>query len=161
MPFEPRDPDFDRKVRDSFARQQFMATLGAELTELAPGHCVISLPYRPELSQQHGYFHGGVIGTLADNSCGYAAYSLMPQGCSVLTVEYKLNLLAPGDGDLLIARGEVVKPGRTLTICRSEVIVVKDGREKLCATALATLMCMAGKSDGAPTTRGSGADSAR
>jgi len=147
MQFDPKDPVFEQKVRDSFARQQFMATLGAELTELTPGHCVISLPYREELSQQHGFFHGGVIGTLAANCGGYAAYSLMPPDCSVLTVEYKLNLLAPGEGELLIGRGEVIKPGRTLTICRSEVFAVRDGKETRCATALVSLRCMAGRSD--------------
>lgn len=147
MTFEPKDPCYEAKVRDSFARQQFMTTLGAQLTGLTPGLCVISLPYCEALSQQHGFFHGGVVGTLADTCGGYAAYSLMPPECSVLTVEYKLNLLVPGEGEQLIGRGRVVKPGRTLTICQSEVFAVRDGQEKLCATALVTLMCMAGRSD--------------
>jgi uncharacterized protein (TIGR00369 family) len=144
----PRDPDFAARVRASFDRQQFMGFLGAELTGLHPGLCEIQLAYRPELGQQHGYFHAGVVGTLADNSCGYAAYSLMPADWSILTVEYKLNLLVPGDGERLLARGQVVKSGRTLTICRSDVFVYKDGVEKLCAISQQTLVGLAGKSDG-------------
>lgn len=147
MQFEPKDPLYQQKVRDSFERQKFMDFIGARLAELTPGFCAIRLGYRPELSQQHGYFHAGIIGTLADNAGGYAAYSLMPPDCSVLTVEYKLNLLAPGEGEQLISRGRVIKPGRTLTICSSEVFAVRDGTEKLCATALLTLMAMAGKAD--------------
>ncbi len=147
-PYTPLDPHYVERVRSSFARQQFMSFLGAKLVEIRPGYCEIHLPYKGELSQQHGYFHGGVIGTIADNAGGYAAYTLQPADSSVLTVEYKLNLLAPGDGELLIARGQVVKPGRTLTVCKSEIAVVKNGLEKLCAIAVITLMQMAGKSDG-------------
>lgn len=141
------DPEAEARVRGSFARQRFMAFLGAELAELRPGFCEIRLAYRPELGQQHGFFHAGVVGTLADNAGGYAAFSLMPAGCSILTVEYKLNLVAPGDGELLIARSEVVKAGRTLTICRGDVFVVRGGEEKLCAVSQQTLMCLAGKPD--------------
>jgi uncharacterized protein (TIGR00369 family) len=147
MSFKPLDPNYEERVRDSFARQQFMGFIGAKLVELRPGYCEIHLPYREELSQQHGFFHGGVVGTIADNAGGYSAYSLMPAAATVLTVEYKLNLLAPGNGELLIARGQVIKPGRTLTVCRSDVSVVKDDQEKLCATALITLMQLAGKPD--------------
>lgn len=145
--FRPVDPNYEEKVRSSFVRQRFMDFIGAKLIEIHPGYCEIHLPYREELSQQHGFFHAGVIGTLADNTGGYAAYSLMSADSSVLTVEYKLNLLAPGNGDLLIARGRVIKPGRTLTICRSDIFVMKDGGEKLCAIATVTLMNMAGKPD--------------
>jgi len=112
-----------------------------------PGYCEIQVPYKRELSQQHGYFHAGVIGTLADNSGGYAAFTLMPSDASILTVEYKLNLMAPGDGELLISRAQVIKPGRTLTICRPEVFVVKNGVQTMCATALMTLMALHGKPD--------------
>ncbi|MBM3597830.1 MAG: PaaI family thioesterase [Alphaproteobacteria bacterium] len=142
------NPDFAARVRDSFGRQPFMKMLGAELIEVRAGHCDIALDYRAALSQQHGYFHGGIIGTLADNAGGYAAFTVAPADASILTVEYKLNIVAPGDGERLIARGQVVKPGRTLVVCRVEVFVVKSGQEKLCAIALATLMLMAGKSDG-------------
>ncbi len=112
-----------------------------------PGECEIELPYRPDITQQHGYFHGGIIGTIADSAGGYAAFSLMPESSSVLTVEYKMNLLAPGDGDLLIARGNVVKFGRTLVVTRVDAVVVTEGRETLCATLLQTLMTMHGRQD--------------
>lgn len=140
--FEARNPDYERDVRDSFARQAFMNTLGAELLLVEPGRTEIALAYDEELSQQHGYFHGGVIGTLADNAGGYAAFSLMPAGMTVLTVEYKLNIVAPGKGERLVARGHVLRPGRTLTVTRSDVFAVEDGQEKLCATGLQTLMCL-------------------
>jgi uncharacterized protein (TIGR00369 family) len=145
--FTPQDPAYQQRVRASFARQKFMGLLGAEITALSPGRCEIRLSYRPELGQQHGYFHAGVIGSLADNACGYSAYSLMPADWSILTVEYKLNVLAPGDGESLLARGLVVKAGRTLTVCRSEVLVFKQGGEKLCAVSQQTLLGLAGKPD--------------
>ena len=146
--FEPRNPNFVERVRASFGRQRFMALLGAELVDVRPGACEIRLPFRPELGQQHGYFHGGVIGTLSDNACGYAAFSLAPVDSTILTVEYKLNIVAPGDGVLLISRGTVLKPGRTLYVCRADTFVVAAGRERLCATALETLLVMAGRADG-------------
>lgn len=122
-----------------------MKHLGAELSELRPGHCEIRVPYREELSQQDGFFHAGVTGAIADSACGYAAYSLMPPDCSVLSVEYKLNLLAPARGELLVARAHVVRSGRTLTICAADVFVIRDGVETLCATSLSTIMALAGK----------------
>ncbi len=124
-----------------------MALIGAELAVVAPGRCEIRLVYKPELSQQHGFFHGGVIGMVADSAGGYAAYTLMPADSSVLTVEYKMNLLAPGDGDLLLADGHVLKAGRNLVISRAEVYVVKGGRETHCATMQQTLMTMHGRAD--------------
>jgi uncharacterized protein (TIGR00369 family) len=145
--FEPRDPDFADRVRESFDRQGIMALIGAQLVRLEPGECEIQLPFKPELSQQHGYYHGGIIGTIADSAGGYAAFSLMPRDASVLTVEYKMNLLAPGDGELLIARGRVLKAGRTLVVAQVDAGVVKDGRETLCATLLQTLMTMHGRPD--------------
>jgi uncharacterized protein (TIGR00369 family) len=145
--FSPRDPNFSERVRGSFQRQRVMAWIGAELTRLDPGHCEIRLPHKPELTQQHGYIHGGIIGTIGDTAAGYAAYTLMPPASSVLTIEYKMNLLAPGDGELLIARGEVVRAGRTLVVARADVFAVKDGKETLCAALLQTLMTMHGKAD--------------
>jgi uncharacterized protein (TIGR00369 family) len=147
MSFEPLDSNFEQRIRDSFSRQGFMGFIGAELTDIRPGTCEIQVPYKNELSQQHGFFHAGIIGTLADNSGGYAAFSLMPSDSSILTVEYKLNIMAPGDGELLIARARVLKPGRTLSICRPEVFVVKKGVRTLCATALMTLMALHGRPD--------------
>jgi uncharacterized protein (TIGR00369 family) len=145
--FEAPDPDFAARVRASFARQQAMRLIGAEIAVLTAGHCEIRLSYRPELSQQHGYFHGGVIGMIADSAGGYAAFTLMPADSSVLTVEYKMNLLAPGDGELLIADGQVLKAGRNLVISRAEVYAVKGGGEIHCATMQQTLMTMHGRPD--------------
>jgi uncharacterized protein (TIGR00369 family) len=147
MSFQPSDPHYEDRVRASFARQRFMELLGAQLLSVQPGSCEILLPYREELSQQHGFFHAGTIATIADNAAGYAAYSLMDADSSVLTVEFKLNLLAPGNGAALIARGRVIKPGRTLTVCQSDVFVSSNGEEKQCAVALITLIQLAGKSD--------------
>lgn len=145
LSFEPRDPQWQDKVRASFARQGVMGLLGASLQDVAPGRCEIHLPFRPELSQQHGFFHAGIITTIVDSAAGYAGFSLMPADSSVLTVEFKINLLAPGDGELLIAVGEVLKPGKTLVIARGEAWIVKDGKKTHCATMQQTLMTMHGK----------------
>ena len=145
--FEARNPDFAARVRDSFDRQSFMGYIGAELGQVRPGYCEIKLPYREEIRQQHGFFHGGVIATIADNAGGYAAFSLMDAESSVLTVEFKLNLLVPGEGDYLVARGQVVRAGKALTVCRSDVFGVREGDEKHCATALVTLMTLPGRAD--------------
>lgn len=144
---QPRNPDYAARVRDSFGRQAFMATIGAELIDVAPGHVEMRLPYRPELGQQHGFFHGGVIGTLADNAGGYAAFTLMSPEDSILTVEYKMNIVSPGRGDALVAVGTVLKPGRTLTVCEVKVYAETAGERKLCATAICTLMTMKDMSD--------------
>ena len=145
--FEAPNPDYAARVRASFARQRIMDLLGAEMTRVAPGACEIRLPFKETLCQQHGFFHGGVIGTIADSAGGYAGFSLMPEDSSGLTVEYKLNLLAPADGDCLTAHGHVIKPGRTLMVCRADVLVSKGDREVLCATLLQTLMTMHGHRD--------------
>jgi uncharacterized protein (TIGR00369 family) len=145
--FTPRRPDWEQAVRDSFARQGIMGHIGATLTEVRPGHCRIELPYAENLSQQHGFFHAGVLSTIVDSAGGYAGFSLMGENEGVLTVEFKVNLMAPADGEKLIAVGDVVKAGRTLTVCTGEVHVVKGGREKLCALMQQTLMCIAGRSD--------------
>ena len=145
--FQTPNPDFAGRVRESFARQAFMAHIGAVLSDVAPGRCVIDLPYREELTQQHGFFHGGIIGTLADNACGYAAFTLAPADASILTVEYKMNIVSPGEGEQLVARSDVVRPGRSLVVCRCDVLAVKNGTEKLAATALATMMLMHGRED--------------
>ncbi|MGA8222538.1 MAG: PaaI family thioesterase [Candidatus Acidiferrales bacterium] len=123
-----------------------MKHLGAELAVVRPGECEIRVRYRPELSQQHGYFHAGVTASIADSASGYAAFSLMPADHSVLTVEYKINLVALADGELLVAR--VVRSGKTLKICAADVFAVKNKIETLCATALSTIMAMASKPDG-------------
>ena len=142
--FEPRDPDYASRVRTSFERQGFMRSMGAEMTRVEPGFCEIRLFYRKDLSQQHGYFHAGALGAIADSAGGYAAYTLMGTGDSVLTVEYKLNLVAPGRGELAIARARVIRPGRTLTVCQVDVFAVQDGTETLCAVMQQTVMRMEG-----------------
>lgn len=146
--FQPKDPDYAARVRASFAMQQAMQLIGAELAELEPGFAEIHLPHRPEITQQHGYIHGGVVGMIADSAAGYAANTLTPHDSSVLTVEYKLNLLAPADGQRLVARGEVIKPGRTLLITRAEVFAVRDEKWTLCAVMQQTIIAMHGKKDG-------------
>jgi uncharacterized protein (TIGR00369 family) len=144
----PPDPDFAARVRGSFARQQFMAFIGASLDAVAPGRCRISLPFRPELSQQHGFFHGGVIGTLADNCAGCAAFTMAAADASILTVEYKLNIVAPGRGERLEGEGRVVRAGRRIVVCESEIFAVEGGERTLCAVALGALMLLAGRPDG-------------
>jgi uncharacterized protein (TIGR00369 family) len=138
----PRDPDFEARVRGSFARQQVMALLGARLARVAPGAVEIALPFRAELTQQHGYLHAGVVTTIADSACGYAALTTMAAEAAVLTVEYKVNLLAPARGAEFLARGFVRKPGRTLTVCQADVVADPGPGEKLVATMLATLMAV-------------------
>jgi uncharacterized protein (TIGR00369 family) len=145
--FEPADPRYAERVRASFARQGAMRLVGAELLEVAPGYCAIALIPRPEVAQQHGYVHAGVVAAIVDSAGGYAGFTLFPTDASVLTVEYKLNLLAPATGDRLIAEGFVVKPGRTLVITRGEVHAELDGTRTLVALMQQTLMIMRGKPD--------------
>jgi len=145
--FIARDPGFEPRVRESFARQGAMRLIGAELAELAPGYCAITLVPRPEVAQQHGYVHAGVVGAIVDSAGGYAGFTLFPADSSVLTVEFKLNLLAPAHGELLVAEGFVVKPGRTLVITRGEVHAERAGKRTLVALMQQTLMVMRGKPD--------------
>ena len=144
---QAKNPEYAQRVQASFDRQGVMKLLGARVSRIAPGECEIQLPFRSDLTQQHGYFHGGIIGTIADSAGGYAAFSLMPEESSVLTVEYKMNLLAPGDGEVLLARGRVLKAGRSLVVTQVDAFVIKGGQETLCATLLQTLMTMHGRKD--------------
>jgi uncharacterized protein (TIGR00369 family) len=136
----PQDDNYEMRVRESFSKQRLMQTIGATLTKVIPGEVEISLEFRDDLTQQHGFIHAGIVATLADTACGYAAFSLMAPDAAVLTVEYKINLLSPAAGESLIALGKVTKPGRTLTVCSGEVFAAKDGEKKLVATMLATMM---------------------
>ena len=145
--YTPKDPDFEVRVRDSFARQGIMGLIGARLSRVEPGLVEIELPYRADLTQQHGFFHAGITSTIADSAGGYAAFSLMPADASVLTTEFKINLLAPAEGELLRALGRVVKPGRLLTVCEVDVFALKDGAAKPCAKLLETLLCLEGRPD--------------
>jgi uncharacterized protein (TIGR00369 family) len=144
MDFAPRYPGFEAKVRDSFARQRFMATIGANLAVVAAGEVEIQLPPDPRLTQQHGFLHAGVVIAAVDSACGYAALTLMEEAAEVLTVELKVNLLAPAAGDSLVARGRVLRSGRTLTVCSGEAIAVADGDETTVATLLTTMMAVRG-----------------
>ena len=139
----PADPHYVARIRSSFGRQRAMALIGASLTVVEPGQVEVALPYRDDLTQQKGFIHGGIIGMIADTACGYAAYSLMPADCSLVTVEYKINILAPARASL-VARGEVLRAGRTLTVTRGEVYS-EDGRHV--ASMQQTLMMLANTSD--------------
>src|SRR5512137_1682303 len=144
MQYKILDPQFEQRVRVSFARQAAMTLIGATMTRVEPGRCEIELPVRDDLTQQHRFVHGGVVGMIADSAGGYAAFTLMPPGAGVLTVEFKINMLAPAKGERLIARGEVLKPGRTLSIVRADVLALEAGRETLIAAIQQTLMVMHG-----------------
>ena len=145
--FTATDPDFAEPVRRSFDAQGIMNHIGATLKLIELGVCEIELPYSDAVSQQHGFFSGGVICTIADSAGGYAAFAMMDADDGILTVEYKLNLMALADGDLLVARGKVVRAGRTLTVARAEVGVVKNGVEVACAAMQQTLMRIIGRAD--------------
>lgn len=139
-PFEPENPDYAAMVRASFAKQGLMQALGIELVEVAPGACALAAAADPRLTQQQGYFHGALIGAMLDSAGGYAALSLMPPGSEVLTTEYKVNFLAAAAGERLIARGRVIKPGRTITVAMTEAFCPQDGVERLCAVMLQSLI---------------------
>ena len=143
--YKAQDPHFAERIRASFAQQQAMTLIGASMAVVEPGYTEIHLPHKPEITQQHGYIHGGVVGMIADSAAGYAAMTMVPATASVLTVEFKMNLLAPADGEKLIARGQVVRSGRTLIVTKAEVFAVKDGKESLCALMQQTIMVMHGK----------------
>lgn len=139
-PAQPSNPDFERAVRDSFGRQGLMGTIGAWLVEVKPGRVVIEVPYSQRISQQHGLFHGAVVGAIGDSAGGYAALTLMPAGSEVLTVEYKINFMRPAQGVLLRAEGLVVRSGRTIATTRMEVSVLGGAEDGPCAVLQATMM---------------------
>lgn len=144
--FQPGDPAYESRVRASFARQSMMTVLGASLERVAPGEVDIRLPFRADLTQQHGFLHAGVTTTIADSACGYAALSLMPPGAAVLTVEFKVNLMAPAAGQVFVARGRVLKAGRSLTTCAGDVFAVDGGEEKHVLAMLGTVMTLQNRS---------------
>jgi len=147
MPFEPKDPAWEARVRASFARQKMMETIGAVLERVAPGEVDVRVPFRAAISQHHGFIHAGAITTAVDTACGYAALSLMPAGAGVLSIEFKVSLISPGKGEAILARGRVVKPGRNVTFCQGEVFAVEGGAERLVATMSATMMVVQGRPD--------------
>ena len=136
------DPGFENRVRESFALQRFMQTLGARLDRVEPGEVEISAGFSESLTQQHGFLHAGVLASVLDSACGYAAFTLMPSGSAVLSVEFKLDLLAPAEGERFIARARVIKPGRTLSVTRADGYMVRDGGERLVAALSGTMMCL-------------------
>lgn len=144
------DPHFAERVRASFDRQNAMALIQAFMPVVEHGRTEIHLPHWSGVEQQHGFVHGGVVGMIADSAAGYAAMTVVPANASVLTVEYKMNLMAPADGDHLIARGNVVRAGRTLIVTQGEVFALKDGHETQCALMQQTIMVMHGKSEKQP-----------
>ncbi|QQS29918.1 MAG: PaaI family thioesterase [Sphingobacteriales bacterium] len=147
MQFIPKDNNYKERVIKSFARQKFMEHIQAQLGLIEPGYCEIQVLYNINITQQHAFFHAGIVGTVADNAAGYAAFSLMQNNSSVLTVEFKLNLLSPAKGELLIGKSRVLKYGKTLTVCRSDVFVVNNGLEKLCAASQSTLIELPNRED--------------
>lgn len=143
MPFLPKDPNYDARVRASFARQRAMQTLGVEIARLEPGEIELTMPYGIAYTQQHGFLHAGIITTALDSACGYAAFSLMPADAAVLTVEFKTNFIAPAKGEQFVFRATVVKPGRTLTVCDARAFALGQGAEELLvATMTGTLMAL-------------------
>ena len=138
--------DYEERVRTSFARQQAMATICAELTLVTPGIIEIEMPYSAGLTQQHGFLHAGVISAALDSACGCAAFSLMPENASVLTIEFKVNLLAPGRGERFLFRGSVTKPGRNIVVADGQAYAfAADGEAKLIATMTGTMMTVHGR----------------
>jgi uncharacterized protein (TIGR00369 family) len=141
----PADPDFAARVRASFAKQRLMRTIGAVLEDVAAGRVSIRLPFRDDLTQQHGFLHAGTLAAVADSACGYAALSLMPGDAGVLSVEFKVNMLAPAKGDSVIARAEVIRAGRTIMVCRADVHAQSGNEQKLVAAMQGTMMVVVGR----------------
>jgi uncharacterized protein (TIGR00369 family) len=142
------DREFERRVRESFASQRVMETIGARLARVEPGEVEIELAYDQRLTQQTGFLHAGVVTAVLDSACGYAAYSLMEPGSEVLSIEFKVNLLAPAVGEKLVARASVVRAGRTITVCRAEGWMVRDGGEVQVAMMTGTMMQVRGRGVG-------------
>ncbi len=142
LPFTPKNPDFREIATATFDAQRAMRTLGISLARLEPGEVELAMPYSPDFTQQNGFVHAGIITAGLDNACGIAAFSLMPAGSDILTVEFKTNLLAPAKGERFMFRGIVIKPGRTLTVCEGRAYAVQDGAETLIATMTGTLMSL-------------------
>jgi uncharacterized protein (TIGR00369 family) len=143
--FQPQDPQYAQRVRASFDRQAAMKTIGALIVDIEPGRAVIELPYSQALTQQHGFMHAGMIAAALDSACGYAASTLMSADAGILTIEYKINMLAPGKGERFRMEGVVVRPGRTITVVEGKAWAVDQGKEKLIATMTATEMTILGR----------------
>ncbi len=138
--FKIADENFDPRVRESFYRQEIMKTVGASILSIKPGEVSLEFPYHKSLTQQHGFIHAGIISTVLDSACGYAAFSLMPKDAAVLTIEFKINLISPAKGARFRAVGIVKKPGRNITFTQGEMFSFIDGEEKLIASMTCTIM---------------------
>ena len=138
--FTPRDPNYVKRIRDNFYKQTAMQTIGATLGEISPGEVHIDLPYSDHIVQQDGFLHAGIVTTIVDSACGYAAFTLMPANSRVLSIEFKVNLMSPAVGDRFVAIGKVIKPGRTITVCSGEVFAFDGQESKLVALMQATMM---------------------
>jgi len=143
--FEPPDERFADRVRESFAKQAIMRTFEARLTDVLPGRVEITMPFRDDLTQQHGFLHAGAIATIVDSACGYAAYSLMPADAAVLSIEFKVNMLAPAKGERLIARASVIRAGRQIIVCSGDAFMLSGGGEKHVASMTGTMMTVRGR----------------
>ena len=137
-----RDPDYQARVRTSFEKQEAMKTVGAQLVKMSPGEVVIEFPFDHSLTQQNGYIHAGIITTVVDSACGYAAYTLMPADSDVLSIEFKVNFMSPAKGETFRAIGRVMKSGRTITVCSGDVVAIENGRETFVAAMQATMICL-------------------
>ena len=138
--FQPSDPNYESRIRTSFNKQEIMKTIGAKLVKVLPGEVHIEFSFMESLTQQHGYIHAGVITSVVDSACGYAAHTLMSADSEVLTIEYKVNFMFPAKGDRFKGIGRVLKPGRNITVCSGDVIAFDNGKEKIIATMLATMI---------------------
>lgn len=142
LTFTPQDPVYEQRIRESFSRQGLLQTFGAEFVRIAPGEVELKMPFDPRFTQQDGFLHAGTITALVDSACGYAAYSLMPADSRVLSVEFKINLLLPASGDQFMARGTVIRTGKTITVCEGKFFSYPNGDEKLNALMQATMICV-------------------
>lgn len=147
MSLQPKDPNFEERVKKTFANQAAMTSFGVVLESVKPGHVIFTMPFKKEYTQQHGFTHGGVMGAVLDSACGFAAFSLMPADAEVLTVEFKVNFLNPARGERFMFEGNVVKAGRTVTVAESKVFGVTGEEKKLIATMTGTLMSVYGRGD--------------
>jgi uncharacterized protein (TIGR00369 family) len=140
--YQPLDSEFEQRVRESFPQQELINTLNGEITLVRAGELHIEMPFDERFTQQDGFLHAGIVTTLMDSACGYAAYTLMPANSRVLSVEFKVNFLRPALGEHFRAEGHVVKPGKTLTVCEGKLFALGDGQEKLVAVMQATMICV-------------------
>ena len=143
--FIPRNDRYEQKVRDSFDKQVIMRTIGATITRLQAGEVELTMPFHESLTQQHGFIHGGIVTTILDSACGYAALSLMPADAGILSIEFKVNFLAPASGENFRALGRVKKPGRNITVSEGDLYAELEGESKLVASMVATMMSIYGR----------------